>query len=150
MTLIAHRGNLTGPNPDRENSPDYIDEAIAQRFSVEVDLWKIDDELYLGHDDTQYKVSLEWIKQRQEHLWIHCKNSWALDSMLKNNLHCFWHDTDDYTMTSKNYVWTYPGKPIVGYMSICVLPERHINIFTDKLPQCFGVCSDYVMNIRNL
>ena len=28
MILIAHRGNRNGKNVDRENSPDYIQEAL--------------------------------------------------------------------------------------------------------------------------
>lgn len=33
-----------------ENKPEYIKEALAKNFMVEVDVWKIADELYLGHD----------------------------------------------------------------------------------------------------
>ena len=36
--LISHRGNVTGPNSDRENHPDYIDRAIEKGFDVEVDI----------------------------------------------------------------------------------------------------------------
>jgi len=28
MKLIAHRGNINGPNPEKENHPDYINTAI--------------------------------------------------------------------------------------------------------------------------
>ena len=38
MIYIAHRGNIRGPNPERENSPDYIDEAIQSGYYVEVDV----------------------------------------------------------------------------------------------------------------
>ena len=31
---IAHRGNTDGPNPNRENDPTYIDEAINAGFNV--------------------------------------------------------------------------------------------------------------------
>ena len=37
MIRIAHRGNFAGINRDRENSPDYIEEAIAAGYNVEVD-----------------------------------------------------------------------------------------------------------------
>ena len=36
VTLISHRGNLDGLNPERENSPDYIDEAISKGYDVEM------------------------------------------------------------------------------------------------------------------
>ena len=39
MIFISHRGNLEGPNPERENNPDYISEALERVYSVEVDVW---------------------------------------------------------------------------------------------------------------
>jgi hypothetical protein len=32
--------------------------------------------------------------------------------MLDNNIHCFWHQKDDFTITSQGFIWTYPGKPV--------------------------------------
>ena len=37
MKLISHRGNIDGPQPDRENSPNYINEAIEAGYNVEID-----------------------------------------------------------------------------------------------------------------
>ena len=60
MRLISHRGNLNGPNPERENHPDYIQDALWQRYDVEVDVWGIEGEyqmeLWLGHDEPLYRV----------------------------------------------------------------------------------------------
>ena len=36
MILIAHRGNLKGPNPDKENKPDYLEFAINKGYDVEI------------------------------------------------------------------------------------------------------------------
>jgi hypothetical protein len=36
---IAHRGNTRGPNPEKENHPDYILQAIREGFDVEIDVW---------------------------------------------------------------------------------------------------------------
>ena len=37
MIYISHRGNLNGKS-DRENQPDYLEEALAQGFDVEIDV----------------------------------------------------------------------------------------------------------------
>jgi glycerophosphoryl diester phosphodiesterase len=51
MILIAHRGNLNGKQPERENSPEYIKEALEKGYHVEVDVWlKETNNLFLGHD----------------------------------------------------------------------------------------------------
>ena len=58
MILISHRGNLSGPNPLRENTANYIDEAIKKGFDVEIDIWENEGDFFLGHDEPQHKLSL--------------------------------------------------------------------------------------------
>jgi hypothetical protein len=55
MKLIAHRGNINGSNPEKENHPDYINEAIKLGHNVEIDVWFINNKFYLGHDDPSKK-----------------------------------------------------------------------------------------------
>jgi len=62
MILISHRGNINGKNPTRENSPDYIMETISMGYDVEIDIWLIDNDLFLGHDNPQYKIDIDWLK----------------------------------------------------------------------------------------
>ena len=38
MKLIAHRGNIDGPNPETENTPEQIVKCIDQGYDVEVDI----------------------------------------------------------------------------------------------------------------
>ena len=51
VKLISHRGNMKGKNPDRENHPDYIMEALNKGYHVEVDVHYKDGDLYLGHNE---------------------------------------------------------------------------------------------------
>ena len=39
MKLIAHRGNINGPNPETENTVNQIDKCIEEGYDVEIDLW---------------------------------------------------------------------------------------------------------------
>lgn len=138
MILISHRGNTRGPNRERENNPDYINEALFKGFHVEVDVWYNRD-WYLGHDNPQYKIDLSFLENHR--IWCHAKNLDALSKMLEvGSLICFWHEEDTATLTNNGYIWTYPGKPLVK-RSIAVLPEQ-ANV-TDVL-QAAGICSDYV------
>jgi hypothetical protein len=143
MIYISHRGNLKGRNVERENEPAYIDEAINAGFDVEIDMWWVDGRPYLGHDGPQYQVDNEWLGERADKLWVHCKNIELLNWIPITPLHYFWHENDTLTLTSKNYVWVYPGKqPVVG--SIAVMPEIH----NDKIKKCAGICSDFVEDYR--
>ncbi len=148
MKLIAHRGNICGPNNLNENNPEYIDQAIELCYDVEVDVRYENGGFYLGHDHPQYYVSMSWLYDRKDKLWIHCKNLRSLEvfSDKPKEFNYFWHQEDDYTLTSKNYIWTYPGKFYIN-KSIIVMPEWNISLenFLDiKKYNCYGVCSDYV------
>ena len=44
-------------------------------------------------------------------------------------------------MTSKGYIWAYPGKQPIKE-SIAVLPE----LYKDNISKCIGICSDYIIN----
>ena len=145
MILISHRGNINGRIEDAENRPDYIDDTIRLGYDVEIDIRVIEGTFHLGHDEPQYPVSLNWLYERKDKLWIHCKNIEAIEwfSSLYGTYNYFWHDTDTVTLTSKNYIWAYPGKqPIKN--SIAVLPE----LFKDDTSQCIGICSDYIQNYK--
>ena len=152
MKLISHRGNINGPNPLKENSPEYIDLAIDQGYDVEIDIRydAFDGKFYLGHDDPQYVVTPYWLAQHMDHLWIHCKNIDALYHFVgkTGGYNYFWHQEDNFTLTSKGYIWTYPGKTYTP-KSIVVMPELNKpNWDQITVMNCYGVCSDYVSKIK--
>jgi hypothetical protein len=145
MRLISHRGNINGPNPNLENEPKYIANAISQGYEVEVDIWFIDNVLYLGHDKPQHSVDFRWFRDRITKLWIHCKNIEAVVFFKEcgYDINYFWHEEDTLTLTSQNHLWAYPGKqPIKN--SIAVMPE----INNDNISQCSGICSDFIKNYK--
>lgn len=148
VKLISHRGNISGPNIDRENSPTYIEQAIRLGFDVEMDLRVVKGKPFLGHDNPQYQVSKSFLSDLKRKSWIHCKNDEAIDYCTENDLHYFYHDTDRYTLTSHGYIWGYPGSEPVGKsMFISVLPELTDNLIRKDV--C-GVCSDYVKGYQNV
>tara|TARA_Y100000592_G_C5477869_1_gene323464 strand:+ start:3772 stop:4212 length:441 start_codon:yes stop_codon:yes gene_type:complete len=142
MIKIAHRGNTKGPLKEYENNPLYIREALEADYDVEIDVWLLEGDLFLGHDIAEYKVNFEFLENKN--LWCHCKNVDALFFLLNNNIRCFFHENDEATLTSDGYIWTYPGSKLTN-KSICVMPEKN----GWDIPSCvFGVCSDYVGNIE--
>jgi hypothetical protein len=145
MILISHRGNTNGRIEDAENRPDYIDDTIRLGYDVEVDIWVIEDDFYLGHDKPQYGISLDWLYERKDRLWIHCKNIKAIEwfNSLIGTYNYFWHQEDTVTLTSKTFIWAYPGKQPIN-RSIAVMPE----LFGDNIDSCLGICSDYIQNFK--
>ncbi len=137
MYLISHRGNINGIEKDNENNPDYINQAISRGYDVEVDVRYESGQFFLGHDFNQFKVNEEFLLNNK--LWCHAKTNEALIALDRIKAHYFWHQEDDYTITSKGFFWTYPGKKLLQ-KSICVLPEKSNY---DKI-DCLGICSDFI------
>lgn len=138
MILISHRGYINGPDSDLENYPDHIQKLLNDKIQVEIDVWYFNNHFYLGHDGPFYKVNKNFLIQ--DNLWCHAKNLNAFEKLLELKTVCFWHDTDDYTLTSNNFIWTYPNKP-VSYKSIIVDTSKD---WKNKNYNCFGVCVDYL------
>lgn len=149
MTLfISHRGNLTGKDESLENYPNQIEKVISRGFDCEVDLHKVGKELYLGHDGPQYKITYEWLLKFINNLWIHTKNFDALNFLAscEQDLNYFWHQDDDFTLTSKNIIWTYPGKQF-SEKSVIVKLDYEANYI--KKSNLFGICSDHIEKYKN-
>ena len=144
MKLISHRGNLSGPNPEQENQPEYIAEALQAGYDVEIDVWFVDNKFMLGHDEPQYEFPFELIDQHYPKLWIHCKNIDALSKLNEldpngSKVNYFWHENDLGVLTSKSYIWS---TNLINN-GILVMPELF-----DKQPieTTIGICSDYIKN----
>ena len=173
MILIAHRGNTRGPRPDVENSVPYLQAALDDGYDVEVDVWAetttsectgsagatgatgaTECELMLGHDRPEHSVDLAFLQHPR--VWCHAKNAGALDYLLGRGCRVFFHDVDDYTLTSDGHIWAFPGKALTP-RSVCVMPERHWGPDLSDLSgpvqairaACGGVCSDYVELIKS-
>lgn len=146
MILISHRGNINGREFDKENSPSQLERCISLGYDVEFDLRFIDGAFFLGHDTPDYKIDLGWLESVKGKSWIHCKNTEALDRLSGSDFNYFWHDTDDYTLTSKGIIWVYPGKKLCRN-SIAVKPESWTN---EKELDCLGVCTDHIVNFIEL
>ena len=152
MKIIAHRANLAGPEPWKENTPVAIDLCIDLGFDVEIDLRysPMTRSFVLGHDKGEHPVTLDWLDERKESLWVHCKDLFSLNKMTEQSgFRYFWHQEDDYTLTSNEIIWAYPGKEYTC-RTVIVMPEWDENVDWDKLKKsnCYGVCTDYPEKLR--
>lgn len=144
MILISHRGNIFGRNDARENTSSYIEEAIKAGFIVEIDIFSLAGQLFLGHDiENRLKIEKSWLDNKANNLLIHCKNLDAAVFCSKNpHLNFFFHESDPYVISSVGWV--------IGHSSsrnqsgaICMLPER-LGLKKDSVKNCAGICSDII------
>lgn len=135
MKIISHRGNIDGKS-QFENTKEQINNAIDLGFDVEIDLWVIQDKLYLGHDGPENECGLDFLYYNSGKLWIHAKNLDAVSYLNKHDtLNWFWHDKDVMTLTSKGYIWSNIGEYIKEGITVSLE-------FTEVPDYIMGVCSD--------
>jgi hypothetical protein len=150
MIIIAHRGNLVGPDSLDENTIDAAQKAIDLHFDVELDLWKNEaDNWYFGHDYPQHIIPKSFILKNKNQIWIHAKTGQMLQLALDNKLKCFFHEIDDFTLVSNGYIWRYPHKDLpISHDTVVVLPENTLGNIETTLQLARGVCTDFPLLLR--
>lgn len=141
MKIISHRANLVGPDRKNENRPDQIQRVLSLGFDVEIDVWWFEQSGYcLGHDYPTYQISQDFLFQ--DGLWCHAKSILTFEKMMEEGVHCFWHETDRLTLTSKGIPWCYPNNYCRNGITVLIGP---------LLPsvEIFGICTDYPLTIKN-
>lgn len=133
---------MNGPNKLRENTCEYIDEAIEKGYDVEIDVWVQDDGIWLGHDKSETKIDVTFLNKRVSNIWCHAKNLAALVFLLSGKFNTFSHDNDEYILTSRGYIWAHPNSKFTSE-TIAVMPEWNSYTLKD-LEHCKGVCSDFI------
>jgi hypothetical protein len=151
MIIISHRANLNGPYKHSENCPNQIKKAISKGFNVEIDLWKQDDKIYLGHDNPEFLIDSYFLFDISNSIWIHCKNIESAEFCCLNNLTWFGHDIDNYvSIYGKNMIWRHPNSNSkFTKNTIAVLPELS-RLSVSDLNSIGGVCTDYPLNYNDL
>jgi hypothetical protein len=145
LIFISHRGNLNGVDPERENSPEYINKCLALGFDCEIDLRMKNGIPHLGHDTPDYQIDAEWILKRSRMLWIHVKEYGALIWLLENcpDSTYFCHESDRYTLVSNGMVWSHDlSNQMNEYCVIPLLSKESVDSYGQV---GFGaVCSDFI------
>ena len=148
MILISHRGNIDSINPEKENTHFYIDDAILKGYDVEIDIWKIENKLFLGHDIPEHETSISWLKERKEKLWVHCKNFDALSYLVKEDIRVFYHSKEEYTILNNRVIWAHNLEKVDKNCIIPLLTLEQVEKW--KPQQVYGVCSDFVYQFKQI
>jgi hypothetical protein len=147
--LISHRGNLNGKITERENSKEYIDEAIKAGFYVEIDIRTKNNNLYLGHDEPQYLVTLEWLSERLEFLIVHAKDFDSFNTLIEyNDLKIFFHTCEEHVIINNTKLfWSHDLKTASNKSIIPLLNLDDIKLHSHLKNKVFGICSDYIIKL---
>ena len=134
---ISNRGNLAGKDPNEENKPDYIRNALDKGVCVKTDLWVIKDRTVTGKEHPSIGIDLKYFNK--EKLLIQARNPTALLYLLEEGYHCFWRESDNLIMTNRNFILSYAGS--IFPKSIIMLPEQNAIVTNNDY---MGICSDFI------
>jgi hypothetical protein len=144
--LIAHRGNVNGPQPEKENTLAYLFAAIEAGYDVEVDVWNVNGLWLLGHDGPHILVHENDLHYLETHAWFHAKNYSAFYELDQLGCNVFAHEDDPFVSTSKGWIWSHKG--CENPHGIVVMPsletEKHLIL------NCAGVCHDYLLDVEEI
>lgn len=149
MKLISHRGNLRGKNKGQENLPNVIVSRIEQGYCVEVDVWHVDDQLFLGHDAPETKVDTQFFKTHYNKLYVHCKNDAALFRLANIPvLELFSHANDPFTISTKGTILISPFTVTTQRRGVLMMPEMS-NYSIEDIIQFDGIITDNIEFYEN-
>jgi len=150
---ISNRGNLKGCNKFKENTPEYIQNAINLGYDCVVDVSVLEGILYFNQTNNHlYIIDWQFIINNRKYLWLRCKNRETLNylvgfsylRLILNNI-VFTYNKEKLKICE--YIWS-PKYEINEYLidTIIVMPE--MNKWKTH-SEALGVCSDYIEYIRD-
>lgn len=143
--IISHRGNINGKTSE-ENSVNYIRKALEHQFidSVEIDVWFYNNSWWLGHDKPTYEINFDFIFHPR--LLIHTKNLEAFSKLTKESIHYFWHQDDEYTLTSFSIPIVHPKAKSIPD---AIIMDHDLSIFSKQdYLNSYAICTDNVIELK--
>ena len=150
MRIISHRGNVSGPSPNYENTPAFIDSALSLGLDVEVDLRIVNNKFFLGHDNPDFEVSIDWLNQRKKNLWIHTKNFKSFETLLElnNDFIFFYYTSEPLVLVSNGKIWCHQHDKISNPKN-CIVPFLDkSSVLLNRENKWYGVCTDYPICLK--
>jgi hypothetical protein len=154
MLYIAYRGLFEGENQQTENTPNQVQKSLQNGFNAMVDIWRVDDILYLGTTQPLYEIDEKFIQTKR--IWLSCRNQDMTDWISVQNPKTYGNyfivpqPIPNYVTVSNGNLWTFQNKPI-NNSSIMAVPESYDRGLLSTIHlRCFGICSIFLNFIRRI
>ena len=120
----------------------------------------MEDGIYLGHDNPNYKIDIDFITKNKDRFILHVKSFHSESDFVIKSLskiykiaHCFSHEEDNFTITNRGWIWSHPEMGFIPN-SIFVLPEKFVSLnsreFMNKIYLLKGICTDFPLEINQI
>ena len=158
MLYISYQGIYDGTNYEYANTTNQIRNALNSGYSCMVDVWRVDNKLYLGSTQPTTEVTEKYLQGKR--FWINVRNSdmqdWIVTQPSALYPNYFWFAASTppppYATASNGKLIT-PGTVPINNNSVIYLPEvTDRSYLTTVHLRCYGVCStnlNFIKRIRN-
>jgi hypothetical protein len=156
MLYISYQGIYDGQNYEDANTPKQINKALGKGFSCLIDVWRIDNKLYVGTEQPVIEVTEKYIQGPR--FWINAVNedmqTWIAtqSSTLYPNYFNFAASTPPppYATASNGKLIT-PGTVPINTDSVMFLPEiNDRSLYTMVKVKSYGICSGFLTLIKRM
>lgn len=137
--LIAHLGNISGRNEERENSLAYVQAALKAGYHVCCHVIFLHGVFLLPSTRGLEQISGGLLANHR--VWCRAESSETLDALCGIGAHAL-VSAPPFSLTSAGFIWTLPESPLVP-RAIAVLPELAAPGWFET-SEAAGVCSDVV------
>ena len=156
MLYISYQGIYDGQNYEDANTPKQINKALGKGFSCLINVWRVDNKLYVGTEQPVIEVTEKYIQGPR--FWINAVNTdmqtWIAtqSSTLYPNYFTFAASTPPppYATASNGKLIT-PGTVPINTNSVMFLPEiNDRSLYTMVKVKSYGICSGFLTFIKRM
>jgi len=156
MFYISYQGIYDGSNYEDANTPAQISKALQRGFSCLIDVWRIDNKLYVGNNQPTIEVTEKYIQGNR--FWINAKNTdmqeWLAAQPARLYPNYFWFETPTpppaYVTASNGKLITLGTVPI-DTNSVMYLPEIYDRSLLCMVKvRAYAICSTYLYTIKRM
>jgi hypothetical protein len=156
MFYISYQGIYDGSDYQDANTPPQISKALQKGFSCLIDVWRVDNKLYVGNGQPVIEVTEKYIQGNK--FWINAMNTdmqeWIVTQPAKLYPNYFWFEAPTpppaYATASNGKLIT-PGTVPINSDSVMFLPEiDDRSLFSMVKVKSYAICSTYLYTIRRM
>jgi hypothetical protein len=156
MFYISYQGIYDGKDYEDANTPSQISKAQQRGFSCLIDVWRINNKLYVGNGQPLIEVTEKYIQGNR--FWINAVNTdmqtWIAtqsSTLYPNYFHFDASTPPPPYATASNGKLITPGTVPINTNSVMFLPEiNDRSLYTMVKVKSFGICSGFLTLIKRM
>ena len=156
MFYISYQGIYDGKDYEDANTPSQISKAQQRGFSCLIDVWRINNKLYVGNGQPLIEVTEKYIQGNR--FWINAVNTdmqtWIAtqsSTLYPNYFHFDASTPPPPYATASNGKLITPGTVPINTYSVMFLPEiNDRSLYTMVKVKSYGICSGFLTLIKRM